>query len=50
MRTKLDRNSFTEIKSVRQVCGISEDNTGNIWFGTDNGIYYFDGKSVKEFR
>lgn len=47
--TKYNGKSFTEIKSGNQIFGITEDRTGNIWFGTENGVCRYDGKSVDDF-
>lgn len=33
-----------------QVFGITEDNQGNIWFGTESGIVRYNGMSFEEFR
>lgn len=32
------------------IFGIRESNDGSIWFGTLNGVYRFDGKSVNDFK
>ncbi|MBI3193560.1 MAG: histidine kinase [Ignavibacteriae bacterium] len=43
-------NAFTKITSSGQVFGITEDRTGKIWFGTERGVYCYDGKSVMDFH
>jgi len=48
--SRYDGRSFTRIKSDNQIFGISEDSAGNIWFGTANGVYRYDGKSVTGFN
>ncbi len=47
--TKYDGKSFTKIKNDRQLFGITEDSNGNIWFGTDNGVWRYDGKNFNNF-
>ena len=47
--TKYDGKSFTKIKSAQQVFGITEDRTGNIWFGTQEGVCRYDGQSFTNF-
>lgn len=47
--TKYDGKSFTNITSDKQVFGIMQDKSGNIWFGTANGISRYDGKSFSKF-
>lgn len=47
--------TVTEIMSVKQgcLCGILEDNDGNIWFGVlgpRGGVYRYDGKTITDFR
>ncbi|MBC7865837.1 MAG: histidine kinase [Bacteroidia bacterium] len=50
-------NSFTEIivkndqkdPFTNQIFGVTEDRNGNIWFGTVNGVCYYDGKSFTNF-
>jgi ligand-binding sensor domain-containing protein len=40
-----------EIMSVnKMLCGILEASDGSIWFGSLNGIYRFDGKSIADFK
>ncbi len=48
--TKYDGKSFTTIKSNKQIFGITEDRTGNIWFGTVNGACSYDGNSFTTFN
>ncbi|TDE10848.1 ligand-binding sensor domain-containing protein [Dyadobacter psychrotolerans] len=41
----------TEIMSTeKMLCGILEADDGSIWFGSMNGVYQFDGKTVTDFR
>ena len=47
--TKYDGKSFTNITTEKQVFGIIQDKTGNIWFGTANGVCRYDGKSFSKF-
>lgn len=47
--TKYDGKSFTNITTEKQVFGIIQDKTGDIWFGTANGVCRFDGKSFTKF-
>lgn len=44
---KYDGNTFTKITENSQVFGIIEDKAGNIWYGTPNGAYMYDGKIFK---
>jgi len=48
--SRYDGRAFTRIQSDKQIFGISEDRAGNIWFGTWNGVYRYDGKSVASFN
>ncbi len=47
--SRYNGNTFTKIDSSRQVFGIIEDGDNNIWFGTENGISRYDGKSFTNF-
>ena len=43
----------TEIMSIKGagiLCGILEANDGSIWFGSLNGVYRYDGKTVTDFK
>jgi ligand-binding sensor domain-containing protein len=44
----------TEIMSIKggtgMLCGILEANDGNIWFGSLNGVYCYDGKTITDFK
>ena len=43
-----EKPTVTEIMSVdKMLCGILEANDGNIWFGSFDGVYRYDGKTVK---
>ncbi|MBS7253878.1 ligand-binding sensor domain-containing protein [Flavobacterium branchiicola] len=43
--------AVTEIKSGGNgLFGILETHDGNIWFGSMNGVYRYDGKSIFDFR
>jgi ligand-binding sensor domain-containing protein len=46
---KYDGKSSTKIAASSMIFGITEDITGNIWFGTMNGVGRYDGKSVTNF-
>jgi ligand-binding sensor domain-containing protein len=45
---KYDGMYFTEIKSDKQIFGITGDRSGNIWFGTQNGACRYDPASPGE--
>jgi len=41
----------TEIMSVdKMLCRILEANDGSIWFGSINGVYRYDGKTMTDFK
>lgn len=43
--------AVTEIMSLnKMLCGILEANDGSIWFGSMNGVYRYDGKTITDFR
>ena len=43
--------TVTEIISInKMLCGILEANDGSIWFGSMNGVYRYDGKTITDFR
>jgi ligand-binding sensor domain-containing protein len=43
--------TVTEIMSIeKMLCGILEANDGSIWFGSINGVYRYDGKTITDFR
>jgi ligand-binding sensor domain-containing protein len=43
--------NVTEIKSnVAMIFGILEANDGSIWFGANDGVYRYDGKTSTDFR
>jgi ligand-binding sensor domain-containing protein len=43
--------TVTEIKSQSlMLLGILEDTKGNIWFGSGNGVYRYDGKTITDFK
>ena len=43
--------TVTEIKSAGPAfLGILEANDGSIWFGSMNGVYRYDGKTITDFR
>ena len=43
--------AVTEIMSIeRMLRGILEANDGSIWFGSLNGVYRYDGKTVTDFK
>jgi len=46
-----DKATVTELKTLDGMFfGILEDNDGNIWVGTLNGVYRYDGISFKDFK
>ena len=47
---KYNGKSLTEITRSKQVFGIIEDRTGNIWYGTANGVIRYDGKVFEDFK
>ncbi|PWK72509.1 two component regulator with propeller domain [Mucilaginibacter oryzae] len=42
--------TVTEIANKPMIFGILEDDKGNIWFGAMDGVYRYDGKTVKDFK
>lgn len=43
----------TEIMSIKglgMLCGILEANDGSIWFGSLNGVYRYNGKTITDFK
>lgn len=42
--------AVTEITYKPMIFGISEDDKGNIWFGTFDGVYRYDGKNITDFK
>jgi len=46
---KYEAGAFTKIAANSQVFGIIEDKAGNIWYGTPNGAYKYDGKTITGF-
>lgn len=45
--------TVTEIMSIKgpgMLCGILEANNGSIWFGSLNGVYRYDGKTITDFK
>ncbi len=43
--------TVTEIMSIKKMlCGILEANDGSIWFGSMNGVYRYDGKTITDFK
>lgn len=47
--TKYNGKSLHTIRDEEQVFGVMEDKAGNIWFGTVNGAYRYDGRSFTNF-
>ena len=52
--SRYDGKSFTEIakrdrSNGGQIFGIAEDRSGNIWFGTMDGVWRYDGRSLTGF-
>ena len=44
---KLHNGKVTSYLEERYVFGIKIDNQGNLWFGTDNGGYFYNGEKMK---
>jgi ligand-binding sensor domain-containing protein len=43
--------TITETMSInKMLCGILEANDGSIWFGSMNGVYRYDGKTITDFK
>ncbi len=51
-KPRLDKTpAVTGIMSInKMLCGILEANDGSIWFGSMNGVYRYDGKTITDFR
>jgi polyisoprenoid-binding protein YceI/ligand-binding sensor domain-containing protein len=48
---KNEKPTVTEIKPQSwMLLGILEDAKGNIWFGSGNGVYRWDGKTLTDFK
>ncbi len=46
-----NKPDVTEVKSGEgMIFGILEDHDGNIWFGTVNGVYRYDGNTITDFK
>jgi len=46
-----EKPAVTEIMSVeKMLCGILEASDGSIWFGSLNGVYRYDGKTITDFK
>jgi len=46
-----EKPTVTEIMSIKKMlCGILEANDGSIWFGSINGVYRYDGKTITDFK
>lgn len=41
--------TVTEITNKQMIFGILEDDKGNIWFGTLDGVYRYDGNTITSF-
>jgi len=48
--TRYDGKSFKVIKSAKQIFGVTEDRSGNLWFGTLNGACRYDGRNFSHFQ
>ena len=55
--SRYDKNSLsdkmptiTEIKQSLNLFGILEVNDGSIWFGAFDGVYRYDGNTIKDFK
>jgi len=43
--------TVTKIMSInKMLCGIVEANDGSIWFGSMNGVYHYNGKTIEDFK
>lgn len=43
--------AVTEIMSIeKMLCGMLEADDGSIWFGSMNGVYRYDGKTITDFK
>lgn len=42
--------TVTEITNKPMIFGILEDDKGNIWFGSFDGVYRYDGKTITSFN
>ena len=42
--------TVTEITNKPMIFGILEDDKGNIWFGSLEGVYRYDGKTITDFK
>jgi ligand-binding sensor domain-containing protein len=47
---KYDGKSKTKIDNNSMIFGSTQDTSGNIWYGTMDGVRYFDGKTVNQFQ
>ncbi len=45
-----EKPTVTEIASKQMIFGIREDYDGNIWFGSGDGVYRYDGKTITDFK
>jgi hypothetical protein len=41
---------ITEITNKPMIVGILEDDKGNIWFGSFDGVYRYHGKTITDFK
>lgn len=46
---ELKRPDIQALQIERPIYAILEDNSGRLWFGTDNGIFRWDGVTLKHF-
>jgi ligand-binding sensor domain-containing protein len=46
---RYDGKTFTPVKRDTQVFGVTQDNSGMLWFGTANGVCRYDGKTFTKF-
>lgn len=42
--------TVTEIANKPMIFGILEDDKGNIWFGSVDGVYRYDRKTITDFN
>ncbi|GAB3925313.1 ligand-binding sensor domain-containing protein [Larkinella terrae] len=47
-----EKPAVTEIMSIKKgmLCRMLEANDGSIWFGSLNGVYRYDGKTITDFK
>lgn len=48
--SRYDGNSVTKITEKPMIFGLLEDDKGNIWFGSMDGVYRYDGNTITDFK